>query len=163
MKNNNKKSNLLIARSVTLLIIIIGLFLVWDLSAKNLKNQEASNVLCKNKVKLYSSTIIKILNTKNSIIEDLFSDIISSCSPKIITIKDEQKQNEKIQKEIEDCWWKFGEGSLKFLRTKDVEVDSSFLCMPCSKIILKDDFSYNNFYFNYLEGGGDIDNIKTTK
>jgi hypothetical protein len=143
----NKKGELTTQQLVTIIILIISfvivLFLLWRLGLDEISNKE----VCHNSV---------ILNEKSSVLSnnlDCRTTYVcisggGNCEEFVVTntikVSSEEEINPIIQKEIDDCWWMFGEGKIKYLGWQFP--NREVFCAICSTIKFKGvtDFNFGN-------------------
>ncbi len=159
-----KKGELTTRQIVILIIVIVSftiiLILFWRLNL----GEETDKELCRNSVIMRSNSILPTgtlpLNCKTSYL--CFSGD-GSCekmtNPKIEKVETQDEVYEILAKQMQDCWWMFGEGKIDYVG-KDLLSRNKY-CSICTQIGFDDslknlqDFSsgtidQKEFYENYL-------------
>ncbi len=151
---NEKRGEITTKQIVTIIILILSfsviLFLIFRLDLGKTTNAE----ICRNSV---------LLKAKS---ENLFSSGNLDCKTNYVCIggncegfsetssveaNTKKESMEALAKEMEQCWWMFGEGEIDY--TRGFNLADKNLCSVCSIVSfghLEEEISYDEFY-DYLE------------
>jgi hypothetical protein len=139
MKKVNKKGELTTQQLVTLIILIMSFVIILFLLFRLNLGEETKKEICHNSVVLLSKKegFFSALDCETSYIcftggrecESFNADYKTEFS--LNEENSEQKIIEGIEKEIDDCWWMFGEGDIDYTGALDY---LGYRCAICSSI-----------------------------